>query len=370
MKALTYDRANQLVRLVATLMPFPAKTADLGGGWTPVQIDLGAFPNPDGTSVEDREHDRAGIDTDDMCEDHGMAQVWWFETWAGGTDRQVFSTLGPDAHPAEVAAWIAEQARAAGSPAAVAPPAPRPASPAPQDYFEKRIAEKVADQMVAAERALRAQFEHGSLKGRGHEVWSTGSPMTDPSDIFRANLRFVDAVNVRTRTLTPDGVPTYSPTQATITPRQDPAEPLLTVELYTPHVGPDNAPYVRTRHYKTGIGAARAIRKHLTHLVETGMHTAAGRPLHMVSSVPLKSGGTVSTWSARPTVEPKRMNAKVRDRDGDIWRRGRTRWTCTTPVDGERVRRVGRLHWSALVSMYGPVVVVDDGDRQEPTAGE
>ena len=54
-------------------------------------------------------------------------------------------------------------------------------------------------------------------------------------------------------------------------------------------------------------------------------------------------------------TEPKRRGALVRDRDGDLWRRGNTRWTCQAAVDGQRVLRVGRLHWSALVSMYGPL---------------
>lgn len=63
--------------------------------------------------------------------------------------------------------------------------------------------------------------------------------------------------------------------------------------------------------------------------------------------------------------EPPRMGALVRDRDGDVWRRGRTRWTCQTPVDGVRVRRVGRLPWSGLVSMYGPLTVIDLNDRKD-----
>lgn len=61
--------------------------------------------------------------------------------------------------------------------------------------------------------------------------------------------------------------------------------------------------------------------------------------------------------------EPARMGARVRDRDGDTWRKGRTRWTCEAPVDGRRVTSVGRLPWSALVSQYGPVQVVDLNDR-------
>lgn len=58
------------------------------------------------------------------------------------------------------------------------------------------------------------------------------------------------------------------------------------------------------------------------------------------------------------TDEPKRRYALVRDKDGDVWRRGNTRWTCTAPVDGIRVRRVGRLHWDTLQRMYGPLTPV------------
>jgi len=57
--------------------------------------------------------------------------------------------------------------------------------------------------------------------------------------------------------------------------------------------------------------------------------------------------------------EPKRRYSVVRDREGDLWKRGNTRWTCQTPVDGVRVLRVGRLHWTALARMYGPLTVVE-----------
>jgi hypothetical protein len=118
---LTYDRANELVAAVAALMPFPAEAADLAGDWTPLQIDLGAFPNANGWPPADVEHDRAGIDDAATAERAAMEDeppVWWFETWGDGTPRAEFSTLGPDADLHEVAAWIAERARAAGSPAA------------------------------------------------------------------------------------------------------------------------------------------------------------------------------------------------------------------------------------------------------------
>jgi hypothetical protein len=56
------------------------------------------------------------------------------------------------------------------------------------------------------------------------------------------------------------------------------------------------------------------------------------------------------------TDEPRTRGARIRDRDGDTWRRGNTRWSCEAPVDGVRVQRVGRLPWHALVRMYGPLV--------------
>lgn len=65
--------------------------------------------------------------------------------------------------------------------------------------------------------------------------------------------------------------------------------------------------------------------------------------------------------SQSPVEEPLKMYSLVRDRAGDIWERGRTRWTCTAPVDGRRILRVARLYWSSLSSMYGPVQVVRGG---------
>ena len=61
------------------------------------------------------------------------------------------------------------------------------------------------------------------------------------------------------------------------------------------------------------------------------------------------------------TDEPMKMGSLVRDRDGDEWQRGRTRWTCKAPVDGRRVTRVGRLPWYALASQYGPLTVLREG---------
>jgi hypothetical protein len=61
--------------------------------------------------------------------------------------------------------------------------------------------------------------------------------------------------------------------------------------------------------------------------------------------------------------EPKRRGARVRDKDGDTWRRGTTRWNCEAAVDGVRVTRAGRLPWVNLVQWYGPLEVIDLNDR-------
>lgn len=61
--------------------------------------------------------------------------------------------------------------------------------------------------------------------------------------------------------------------------------------------------------------------------------------------------------------ESTKMGSRVRDRDGDIWRRGRTRWTCEAPVDGDRVTRVGRLPWGDLERKYGPLVQIEGSTR-------
>ena len=57
-------------------------------------------------------------------------------------------------------------------------------------------------------------------------------------------------------------------------------------------------------------------------------------------------------------AEPSARGAVVRDRDGDLWKRGNTRWTCQARVDGDRVQQVARLPWYALASQYGPLTEV------------
>lgn len=58
--------------------------------------------------------------------------------------------------------------------------------------------------------------------------------------------------------------------------------------------------------------------------------------------------------------EPRRRYARVQDADGHQWERGNTRWTCLAAINGRDVTQIGRLPWSSLVSMYGPLTVVDE----------
>ena len=66
---------------------------------------------------------------------------------------------------------------------------------------------------------------------------------------------------------------------------------------------------------------------------------------------PLKPGDTITPDSKA------RRGTIARDREGDLWRFGRSRWWCLAPTDGVRVTRVARLGTADLVSEYGPVVV-------------
>jgi hypothetical protein len=60
----------------------------------------------------------------------------------------------------------------------------------------------------------------------------------------------------------------------------------------------------------------------------------------------------------RPTLEVGMRVPRgtlVLDRDGDVWRKGNTRWTCLVSGDGGRVRAIGRLTQSELLRQHGPV---------------
>lgn len=101
----TADTINELVREVAARLPFPVELdADMGGTFA-MQIDLGR------RGQTDDPRDTAGIDPE-------VDSRWWLDI-EGGMKTHI-SHFGVDAHPAEVAAWVADTARAEGCPAAVA----------------------------------------------------------------------------------------------------------------------------------------------------------------------------------------------------------------------------------------------------------
>lgn len=56
----------------------------------------------------------------------------------------------------------------------------------------------------------------------------------------------------------------------------------------------------------------------------------------------------------------------VRDRDGDIWRKGTAWWHWTAPNPNADVHV---LLWSSLESMYGPLVVVSTPAPRAPIKG-
>lgn len=68
----------------------------------------------------------------------------------------------------------------------------------------------------------------------------------------------------------------------------------------------------------------------------------------------LPDGATVR-FVERPPQEPAARGSVVRDRFGDLWERGNTRWTCTAAVDGDRVQQVARLPWDDVWRRYGPL---------------
>lgn len=102
------ERVDNAVKAVAAAMPFPVRTeADMGGTFL-LQLDLGTRGAPDD------EPDRAMIDS-------APGEHWWVDFKDGGVE-QVESQFTIDSDPAEVAAWIASEARRAGSPAALSSP--------------------------------------------------------------------------------------------------------------------------------------------------------------------------------------------------------------------------------------------------------
>jgi hypothetical protein len=68
-------------------------------------------------------------------------------------------------------------------------------------------------------------------------------------------------------------------------------------------------------------------------------------------------------FDAQPAIDEGttyKMGTLAIDKDRDVWRNGRTRWSCTADVDGERIRNVARLPKSAMLRAYGPLKVIGD----------
>lgn len=52
--------------------------------------------------------------------------------------------------------------------------------------------------------------------------------------------------------------------------------------------------------------------------------------------------------------EPKKLYSVVRDRDGEIWMRGR-KWWYWQPRERPEGAARGKLMWHSLEAMYGPL---------------
>ena len=62
--------------------------------------------------------------------------------------------------------------------------------------------------------------------------------------------------------------------------------------------------------------------------------------------------------------EPKRLYSVVRDRDGELWMRGR-KWWYWQNHRGVQGGGPGKLQWAALERMYGPLTTDADTERRE-----
>lgn len=65
-----------------------------------------------------------------------------------------------------------------------------------------------------------------------------------------------------------------------------------------------------------------------------------------------------------PMPEPKRLYSVVRDRDGELWMRGR-KWWYWQNHRGIQGGGPGKLHWNMLEKEYGPLTVDADTERRE-----
>lgn len=86
-----------------------------------------------------------------------------------------------------------------------------------------------------------------------------------------------------------------------------------------------------------------------------------GRPARGESPWARVEADRVTLLSSPFLVDQPAPASIVLDRFGDAWERGRTRWTCITPVDGARIVSVARMPWSALAGRYGPVRLIRQG---------
>lgn len=249
MNTLSLDDVLHMMETVAALLPFPARVERHSEGKVGPRGPRIQFSPPG------QPEDFAVI-TPEMFSPHPKNDpYWWFESWSSGYCRNAWSDLGPDAHPADVAAWITEQAYAKGIPAAMAP-GPELISEDlldEQQILAQRRKDKLGYEMATAARALRVAFGYGPHAVRDEEH------LRNAADIFRIDARWTPSHVAFTRS--PDGGPV--PAQARVFTHE--TECLLTVEFYRPRAG-SAVPHKRTRQYKTGRGAARAILAHLATL--------------------------------------------------------------------------------------------------------
>ncbi len=68
-------------------------------------------------------------------------------------------------------------------------------------------------------------------------------------------------------------------------------------------------------------------------------------------------------FDAQPVLDPDakyKMGTLAIDKTRDVWRNGRTRWSCIAEVDGIRIRNVARLPQGTMMRQYGPLKVIGD----------
>jgi hypothetical protein len=68
----------------------------------------------------------------------------------------------------------------------------------------------------------------------------------------------------------------------------------------------------------------------------------------------------LETKMSNAPAEPARRGAVVRDRNGDVWQRGASRWTCMKVMEGGPVQHLARQTWEDVWKSYGPLVEQPD----------